>query len=133
MPAAATVAFWDPDGSRFGLPTWPWGMAPAHLLTRTQLRARGLRPGGQPVQGQVLWRSRRAAHCGWVRAAYLYDVNLAKPRRPASPAQMRALAKALAARRTCPRCGIDRGYVLPRRVGACLECASEWEMTHTAA
>lgn len=132
MAAAASVAFTDPAGDRYGIPTWSWGMAPAHLLTRTQLAARGLRPGGQPVAGQVLWRSRRAARDGWVRAAYLYDVHQAKPRRTATPAQLRALAKALAARRTCPRCGRDAGYVLPTRIGACLDCADPWETDRAA-
>lgn len=132
MPAPAIVAFWDPTGARFGLPTWPWGMAPDHLFTRAQLRAQGLCPGGQPVQGQVMWRSRLAARAGWVRVAYLYDIAHAKPRRPATPAQLAALHRALAARRTCPRCGVDRGYVLPRRIGVCLECADEWEMSNIA-
>ena len=80
------------------------------------------------MAGQILWRSRRAARDGWTRAAYLYDVRLAKPRRPATPAQLDALAKALAARRTCPRCRRDVGYVLPQRIGACLTCADAWEL-----
>ena len=122
----------DPTGERHGLPTWSWGMAPAHLLTRTQLRNRGLRPGGQAPDGQVLWRSRKAAGNGWVRVAYLYDVRRARPKRTAAPAQLRALAKALAARRTCPRCGRDVGYVLPRRIGACLDCAEPWELDSAA-
>ncbi|WP_067805661.1 RRQRL motif-containing zinc-binding protein [Actinomadura formosensis] len=128
MPAAASVVFMDPAGDRFGIPTWSWGMAPAHLLTRAQLRERGLCPGGQPVAGQILWRSRQAARNGWIRAAFLYDVRRAKPRRPATPAQLEALAKALAARRTCPRCRRDVGYVLPQRIGACLTCADRWEI-----
>lgn len=132
MPAAASVAFHDPAGERYGIPTWSWGQAPAHLLTRTQLAARGLRPGGQPVAGQILYRSRLAARHGWVRTAYLYDVRLAKPKRQATPAQRRALARALAARRTCPRCGLDVGYVLPTRIGACLTCAEPWEIEHAA-
>ncbi|GAA5005744.1 hypothetical protein GCM10025734_45190 [Kitasatospora paranensis] len=73
--------FWDPDGERFGLPTFPWRMAPDGYLTRRQLRARGLRPGGQPVAAQILWRSRRSG----VRAAYLYRTTLAKPVRPMTP------------------------------------------------
>jgi hypothetical protein len=132
MPAAASVVFMDPAGDRYGIPTWSWGMAPAHLLTRTQLAARGLRPGGQPVAGQILYRSRLAARDGWVRAAYLYDVRLAKPKRTPTPAQLRALAKALAARRTCPRCRRDVGYVLPTRIGACLTCAEPWEIERAA-
>jgi hypothetical protein len=130
--AAASVRMHDPSGERYGIPTWSWGQAPRHLLTRAQLAARGLRPGGQPVAGQVLWRSRRARATGWVRAAYLYDVTLARPKRPATPAQLRALARALAARRICPRCHRDVGYVLPRRLGTCLDCADPWELDHVA-
>jgi len=127
MPAPASIAFWDPAGDRYGLPTYPWRQAPAHLVTRRQLAAHGLRPGGQGVQAQILWRTRGRA----VRVAYLYDIARALPKRVPTPAQLAALAKALAARRTCPRCGIDRGYVLPIRIGACLECATEWEINAT--
>ncbi|WP_255752090.1 RRQRL motif-containing zinc-binding protein [Kitasatospora sp. A2-31] len=95
-------------------------MAPAGLFTRRQLRTRGLRPGGQPVAAQILWRSRRT---NGVRAAYLYRLALAKPVRPMTEARAAALAKANAARRTCPACGIDAGYVLPAHLGTCLPCA----------
>lgn len=123
------AAFWDPTGARYGIPTYPWRMAPPHLVTLRQLAARGLRPGGQGVQAQILWRSTRYGAPG-VRVAFLYDVRFALPKRVPTPAQRVALAKALAARRTCPRCGIDRGYVLPRSLGACLECVTEWELAH---
>ncbi|MFG3050183.1 RRQRL motif-containing zinc-binding protein [Kitasatospora sp. NPDC048239] len=114
--------FWDPTGDRHGgTPTFPWRMAPTGYLTRRQLRARGLRPGGQPVAAQVLWRSRRAA--GGVRAAYLYRLTLAKPVRPMTPGRERALAAANRARRLCPACGRDAGYVLPAHLGTCLPCA----------
>ncbi|MEV0146326.1 MULTISPECIES: RRQRL motif-containing zinc-binding protein [unclassified Nonomuraea] len=116
--------FWDPTGSRYGIPTYPWQMAPAHLLTMRQLTARGLRPAGQGVQAQILWRSNRHGAPG-VRAAYLYDVRFALPKRTPSPAQRAALAKANAARRTCPLCHRDAGYVLPRHLGTCLDCAQE--------
>lgn len=119
-------AFMDPTGERFGIPTWPWRMAPEHLVTYRQLAARGLRPGGQPVMGQVMWRSRR--YGAGVRVAYLYDVRLALPKRIPTGAQLAALGKALKARRTCPRCGVDAGYVLPRRLGCCLGCATGWEI-----
>ncbi|WP_155342183.1 RRQRL motif-containing zinc-binding protein [Acrocarpospora corrugata] len=115
------AAFWDPTGARYSIPTWPWRMSPPHLMTLRQLAAEGLRPGGQGVQAQVLWRSRRHGAPG-VRAAYLYDVRFALPKRTATPAQLEALAKANAARRTCPDCGLDVGYVLPRRFGVCLDC-----------
>ncbi|MEU4226000.1 RRQRL motif-containing zinc-binding protein [Nonomuraea sp. NPDC026600] len=115
--------FFDPTGQRHGLPSWPWQMAPAHLLTMRQLAARGLRPGGQEVQGQILWSSRRYHASGGVRAAYLYDVRLALPKRTATPRQLHALGKALAARRTCPACTRDVGYVLARHLGTCNDCA----------
>ncbi|MFF4649334.1 RRQRL motif-containing zinc-binding protein [Streptomyces sp. NPDC001380] len=111
--------FWDPDGERFGLPTYPWRMAPAGLATRRQLRAAGLRPAGQDVAAQILWQNRRRG----VRAAYLYRVDRARPVRPMTPARATALAAALRARRTCPQCGQDAGYVLPTRYGTCLPCA----------
>ncbi|SRR6266568_7532347 len=117
--------FWDPEGRRFGMPTWPWRMAPAGLATRRQLAAEGLRPGGQPPAGQVCWSSRRRSP-GWrcrTRFALLYRVELALPRREPSLPQLVALAKADAARRTCPSCGATRGYVIPRSLGECLDCA----------
>ncbi|GAA4377323.1 hypothetical protein GCM10023088_37040 [Actinomadura verrucosospora] len=121
--------FFDPTGARFGIPTWPWRMAPPHLLTFRQLAARGLRPGGQPVVGQVLWNSRR--YRKGVRAAYLYDVRLALHKRVPTDRQREALGKALAARRRCPDCGRDAGYVLPRHLGTCLDCADGVTSTRT--
>jgi hypothetical protein len=50
------VQFYDPDGRRYGIPTYPYHWAPKGLLTIRQLRAQGLRPGGQPVIAQILWR-----------------------------------------------------------------------------
>jgi hypothetical protein len=122
----ALTLFWDPTGARYGIPTYPWHLAPAHLATMRQLAANGLRPAGQGVQAQILWRSRRSRT--GVRAAFLYDTRLALPKRVPTEAQRAALAKALKARRTCPRCLRDAGYVLPARIGVCLDCATEWEM-----
>jgi hypothetical protein len=111
--------FYDPIGERHGgLPTWPWRCAPANLLTRRQLTARGLRPGGQPIAGQIIWVGRRKAE----RVAYLYDVALAKPKRQPSAGQRVALGKAMAARRTCSTCELDVGYCIPRSLGECLDC-----------
>ena len=129
MPPPASVAFWDPAGERHGIPTYPWRQAPAHLATRAQLADRGLRPGPQGVQAQILWRSRLTS--GRPRVAYLYDIGRALPKLVPTPAQLAALAKANAARRTCPRCGLDAGYVLPTRIGTCNQCATDWE--HAAA
>ena len=113
------VAFHDPAGERFGLPTYLWRCAPEGLATLRQLTALGLRPGGQPITAQVMWRGR-----GGVRVAYLYRVDLAKPKRPASAAQLVALDKAMAARRTCSTCGQLRPYCIPRSLGECEPCAS---------
>jgi hypothetical protein len=84
-----------------------------------------LRPAGQPIAGQVCWTSRRysARRQSRTRFAFLYRVDLAAPRREPSVAQLVALAKADAARRTCPSCGQLRPYVIPRSLGECLDCA----------
>ncbi|WP_214110673.1 RRQRL motif-containing zinc-binding protein [Acrocarpospora catenulata] len=125
-------AFFDPTGARYGIPTYPWRIAPPHLMTLRQLAARGLRPGGQDVQAQVMWRSRRYGAPG-VRVAFLYDVRFALPKRTATARQLEALAKANAARRTCPQCRTDAGYVLPRHLGICLDCARSSAGTQVAA
>ncbi|MEU1287799.1 RRQRL motif-containing zinc-binding protein [Kitasatospora sp. NPDC005856] len=118
----ARPRFWDPEGDRFGgIPTYPWRMAPAGLLTRRQLRAKGLRPNGQDVAAQIMWRSRRSTT--GVRVAYLYRLTLAAPVRPMTEGRRRALAAANTARRTCPACGRDAGYVLPAHLGTCLPCS----------
>ena len=82
------VQFYDPDGRRYGIPTYPFHWAPKHLYTARQLRAQGLRPGGQSPTAQILWRR-------GLRVAYLYRADLALPKRQATPAQLAALAKAL--------------------------------------
>ena len=112
------VEFYDPTGIRFGLPTYPYRGAPDGYATARQLRAAGLRPGGQPVAAQILWR-----HAAGRRTAYLYPTAGALPKRTATPAQRRAIAKALLARRTCRSCGRIRDYYIPRRYGECLDCA----------
>jgi hypothetical protein len=112
------IEFYDPNGVRFGFPTYPYRAAPDGYATRRQLRAQGLRPGGQPVTAQILWRHRAQR-----RVAYLYELALAKPKRTATPAQRVAIGRALLARRTCRTCGITRPYYIPRRLGECLDCA----------
>ncbi|MEV7229689.1 RRQRL motif-containing zinc-binding protein [Polymorphospora sp. NPDC051019] len=116
--ARTRAAFYDPDGVRYGLPTFWWRGAPPGYATRRQLRAAGLRPGGQPIAGQVMWRG-----VGGDRVAYLYRVDLARPKRTATPAQRAAVDKALRARRTCSTCGEVRWYYIPRSLGECLDCA----------
>lgn len=101
------------------LPVFRWHLAPDGYATRRQLRARGLRPGGQGVAAQ-LERSRRRRP---PLVAYLYRIDAAKPVRPMTPAKRAALAKANAARRTCPECRRDAGYVIPTSLGTCTTCA----------
>ncbi|GII20850.1 RRQRL motif-containing zinc-binding protein [Planosporangium mesophilum] len=117
MPRYRT-AYVDPTGDRYGIPTFPWRGAPTGYATARQLRAEGLRPGGQPVAAQILWRG-----IGGTRAAYLYRIDAAKPKRTATPAQLRAIERALAARRTCPTCREVRPYYIPRSLAECLTCS----------
>jgi hypothetical protein len=110
--------FYDPEGARYGLPTYPFHWAPKGYLTRRQLRDKGLSPGGQDVQAQILWR-----HKSQRRVAFLYEEELAKPKRVPTPAQLAAVEKALTARKTCPSCRTVKPYCLPKSLGECLECA----------
>ncbi|SCG80627.1 hypothetical protein GA0070609_6550 [Micromonospora echinaurantiaca] len=109
------MVFYDPTGERFGLPTYPFKFAPDGLLTRRQLRDRQLRPGGQEPAAQILWRRGK-------RVAYLFRLDLAVPKRTATPAQRAAIDTALTARRTCPDCRQVKPYYIPRRTGTCLDC-----------
>ncbi|MEU7633849.1 hypothetical protein AB0C34_28375 [Nocardia sp. NPDC049220] len=97
--------FHDPDGKQFGLPTWPWGLAPQHLRTRRQLARDGQRPSRQ-YEGQIL-RSRGGSR-GPLKA-YLYDAEMAVPKRVPSEAQLEALQLARWQRsvEACERRGID--------------------------
>ncbi|MEW2608908.1 RRQRL motif-containing zinc-binding protein [Streptomyces sp. NPDC047880] len=118
MPPAFGKCY-DPSGSQYGIPTYPWRYAPDGLATRRQLRARGLRPGGQPIAAQVL----RPRYRRGPLVAYLYRVDRAKPVRPMTPGKRAALAKAMRARRTCPVCLTEAGYVIPGSLGMCVPCA----------
>jgi rubredoxin len=115
------VVYYDPDGTRFGLPTYPYRWAPQGLLTRRQLTASGLRPGGQCVAAQIIWK-----HKGKRRIAYLYRADAAKPKRTASPSQLKAIESALRARRTCPTCGTEKDYYISLSLGECNDCAARW-------
>ncbi|ARQ69976.1 RRQRL motif-containing zinc-binding protein [Streptomyces marincola] len=102
------------------LPVYRWRLAPDGLATYRQLRARGLRPGGQePVA--VLQRPRRRGRSPLV--AHLYRVDLAVPVRPMTAAKWAAVRAALVARRTCPGCGVVREYCIPISLGTCVPCA----------
>lgn len=117
--ARRIVRYWDPKGLRYGIPTWPWGLAPEHLKTRDQIVALGLRTRG-PHVAQVMWDSRRSSD---PRFARLWPVDSAGPPAPRSPAQLDSLAAANLARRTCPQCGLVRDYCLSTRLGICTTCA----------
>ncbi|MER6136708.1 RRQRL motif-containing zinc-binding protein [Streptomyces sp. NPDC001815] len=119
MSGGAFGKCFDPNGARHGIPTFPWRYAPDGYATFRQLRARGLRPGGQPIAAQVL----RPRYRRGPLVAYLYRLDCAKPVRPMTPARWAALAKANTARRTCPACRLDAGYVIPLSLGMCVPCA----------
>ncbi|GAA5033783.1 RRQRL motif-containing zinc-binding protein [Actinopolymorpha pittospori] len=113
------VSLWDGRqwSARYvdGLPAFPFHHAPSGLLTRRQLRERGLCPGGQEPYALLVWRRDEA----W---ASLYRLDLAKPKRTPTAGQRRALAKAMAARRTCRACGRDVGYCVPTSTRTCSTC-----------
>ncbi|GAA1262005.1 RRQRL motif-containing zinc-binding protein [Streptomyces aureus] len=119
--SAAFGKCYDPSGARYGIPTYPWRLAPEGMATRRQLRAQGLRPGGQPIAAQLMRRSRR--HKSGAAVAYLYRVDRARPVRPMTSRKWGALALAMLARRTCPVCQITYSYCLPTSLGMCVTCA----------
>ncbi|MFF4866807.1 RRQRL motif-containing zinc-binding protein [Streptomyces sp. NPDC001231] len=86
------------------------------LATRRQLRAMGLSPGGHDPAAVLVWRSGK-------RKAWLYRIDLAKPKRKPTLAQEAALDKAMASRQTCPVCKRRFHACLPlKTLGSCLEC-----------
>ncbi|MBF6296812.1 hypothetical protein IU459_04540 [Nocardia amamiensis] len=109
--------FHDPDGKRFGIPTWPWGLAPQHLRTRRQLAREGKSPSRE-YEAQVL-RARGGSR-GPLKA-HLYDAENAVPKRVSSEAQLEALQLARWQRsvNACERRGIDatemREFILQAR------------------
>lgn len=107
--AGSRPRFFDPDGTRYGLPTYPRRCAPEGLATRRQLAAAGLRPGGSPVVAQLMWPRPR----GQVGVAYLYDLGAAVPKRAPTPGNRRAVAAMLTARSTCSTCHVVYEYCLP--------------------
>ncbi|WP_201294723.1 MULTISPECIES: RRQRL motif-containing zinc-binding protein [unclassified Nocardiopsis] len=112
--------YYDPTGSRHGLPTYPWGwVGDPDLRTKAQLRAEGLSIAGLEVAAQIMWRSNRAGNRNGVRTAALYRRSLARPVRPLTPAQERALARAELARHTCRDCGRVWEFCLPTSNDRC--------------
>lgn len=114
--------FYDPEADHHPLPTYPYHWAPTGLMTRRQLRASGLRPGGQQPVAQILWKHRTSGRTQR-RVAYLYDTSKAKPKREPTPAQQAAISKALQARKTCPSCQQVQDYCIPQSRGECNTCA----------
>ncbi|MGV9758595.1 RRQRL motif-containing zinc-binding protein [Streptomyces tricolor] len=104
----------DPgDGS---LPVFRWRQADPGLATRRQLRDMGLRPGGQEPVARIECR-------GGKRFAWLYRIDLAKPKLPMTLAKEAALDKAMAKRQTCGTCGRRYFHCIPlKTLGSCLEC-----------
>jgi hypothetical protein len=119
--STAYAEVYDPTGQRHGIPTYPWKWAPEGLATRRQLRAEGLRPGGQEPAAQVMRLRRRGRE---PLVAYLYRTDLAKPVRPMTPGKWAALAAAMRARRTCPECRRDCGFCISTSLGMCWPCAN---------
>ncbi|WP_236246865.1 RRQRL motif-containing zinc-binding protein [Streptomyces sp. CC210A] len=76
-----------------------------------------MRPGGQEPVARIECR-------GGKRWAWLYRIDLAKPKLPMTLAKEAELDKAMAARQTCPGpCGRRYFHCLPlRTLGSCLEC-----------
>ncbi len=110
---------WQPFAwEQNGLVTWGWRMAPRGLLTRRQMRAEGLAPGGADPVGQLVFSHKRREV--W---ALLWERGALVPKRVPTPAQLAALGRALAARQWCPRCERQVGYCIPTSLGMCVTCA----------
>lgn len=107
---------WQPAAwMEAGLATFAWRRAPAGLVTRRQMRAAGLAPGGAEPVAQITCRR------GRIRAL-LFDRNDLASKRVATPGQLAAVGKAIAARRWCPDCRADVGYCVPTSLGRCIAC-----------
>ena len=107
-------------GTQDGVILLSYGIAPRDkLATRRQLRALGLRPGGQEPVALLYFRCRPAAKLVF---AELFLIEHAKPVRPMTEAMWRAVRKALAARRTCRQCGELCSVELPRSNRICEPC-----------
>ncbi|MEU3071652.1 RRQRL motif-containing zinc-binding protein [Streptomyces sp. NPDC006906] len=99
------------------LPVFRWKQAGrTNLATRRQLREMGLRPGGQEPAARIECR-------GGKRFAWLYRIDLAKPKLPMTLAKEAALDRAMAKRQTCGTCRRRYFHCIPlRTLGSCLEC-----------
>ena len=70
------VEFYDPDGTRYGLPTYPYHWAPKHLLTIRQLRA------PRPAPRRPAARRPDPVAQGHGASPTSTDTRLALPKRP---------------------------------------------------
>lgn len=124
-PWVLAAVSWSGDleftrGRLDGVHLLSWGIAPRDkLATKRQLRAMGLRPGGQDPVAVLYFRCRAA--CKKVYAN-LYLIEKALPVRPMTAARRAALDKAMAARRTCRQCGETGDAELPRAYRVCEPC-----------
>lgn len=113
------------------LPEYDRRSCPEGLVTRRQLRERGLCPGGHgPV---AVLRCKYCAYrpgqsCNHPTRGWLYRLDLARPKRVPTLAQEWALDRAMAARSTCPQCLRRYYFCLPLRTqGRCDACARGYE------
>jgi hypothetical protein len=112
---------WDLHGT----PVFKFKWAPAGLATRRQLRTLRMCPGGHEPYALLVWRHGQ-------RWAWLYRLDLAKPSRIPSPAQLNALDKAMEARRRCQLCGRLTDYCIPTSDGRCDLCMTAASYTTAA-
>ncbi|MFE6885834.1 RRQRL motif-containing zinc-binding protein [Streptomyces sp. NPDC057702] len=113
------------------LPEYDRHVCPQSLVTRRQLRERGLSPGGHGPVAVLRCKScsyRPDQACIHPTRAWLYDASLARPKRVPTLAQEEALDRAMAARSTCPQCRRRYYFCLPLRThGCCDPCARGYE------
>ena len=103
-----------------GVPALSWGWAPRELLaTERQLRARGLRPGSEPVAVLIFGHRQPARARDF---AWLYLLAEARPKAAATPARMANLAAAMRSRRTCRECGHVQDRCVSRTSRMCPDC-----------
>ncbi|GAB3823884.1 hypothetical protein GCM10027610_001390 [Dactylosporangium cerinum] len=102
------TVYYDPTGAKYGLPTYPYKFAPEGLATVRQLRADGLRPGGQDIAAQILWRRGK-------RRAYLYRIDLALPKRTATPHSAKPWTRPCASAAPAPPAAPPRTTSSPAR------------------
>jgi hypothetical protein len=108
------------------IPEFGFKQAPKGLATRRQLRAMNLSPGGHDPVAQLTWRNKK-------RRAWLYRIDLAKPKRVPTLAQEWALDRAMAARQSCPVCRVRFDICLPlKTLGSCFGCSAEAKSSRAA-